>query len=68
MNLRSAWWSGRPELPADIDLRHFDYVKTGPYIEALGGLKSPKTNQRLFRVKEEALEDITSRFWRSKEF
>ena len=25
-------------------------------------------NQRLFRVKEEALEDITYRFWRSKEF
>ena len=68
IGLRSAWWSGRPELPEDIDLSHFDYVKTGPYIEALGGLKSPKTNQRLYRVTGEALEDITSRFWRSKDF
>ena len=68
IGLRSAWWSGRPELPADIDLSHFDYVKTGPYIEALGGLKSPKTNQRLYRVTGEALEDITCRFWKSKDF
>ena len=67
MGLRSAWWSGRSELPAGIDLAHFDYVKTGPYIEALGGLKSPKTNQRLYRVAAGALEDITFRFWRSKD-
>ena len=64
MGLRSAWWSGRPELPEGIELAHFDYVKTGPYIESLGGLKSPKTNQRLYRVNGETLEDITCRFWK----
>lgn len=64
MGLRSAWWSGRAGLPAGIDLRHYDYVKTGPYIEALGGLKNPKTNQRLYRVVDGALEDITFRFWK----
>ena len=69
MGLRSAWWSGRDELPAGIDLRHFDYVKTGPYVAALGGLKNPKTNQRLYRVEtlpgaEPSLQDITSVFWR----
>ena len=30
-----------------------NYIKLGPYIEALGGLKSPDTNQRLFKVSEE---------------
>ena len=64
MGLRSAWWSGRPALPEGIDLAQYDYVKTGPYIEALGGLKNPKTNQRLYRVQEGALEDITFRFWK----
>ena len=52
------------ELPAGIDLAHFDYVKTGPYVEALGGLKSRKTNQRLYRVTGGMLEDITARFWK----
>lgn len=65
MGLRSGWYSGRPELPAGIDLHHFDYVKTGPYIDSLGGLKSPQTNQRLYRVTERGKEDITARFWKS---
>ena len=64
MGLRSGWWSGRAALPEGIDLTHFDYIKTGPYIESLGGLKNPKTNQRLYRVAAGALEDITYRFWK----
>jgi len=64
MGLRSGWWSGRPRLPEGIDLGAFDYVKTGPYIEERGGLKNPGTNQRLYRVSEGALEDITYRFWK----
>ena len=65
MGLHSGWYSGRAALPENIDLLHFDYVKTGPYIESLGGLKSPQTNQRLYRVSAGKLEDITARFWRS---
>ena len=69
MGLRSGWWSGRDILPAGEALRHYDYVKTGPYIAARGGLKSPATNQRLYRVHHDpvsgpTLEDITRRFWR----
>ena len=70
LGLRSSWWSGRDELPEGIDLAQFDYIKTGPYVAALGGLKSPTTNQRLYRVTrpsgEEApvLTDITYRFLR----
>ena len=64
LGLRSSWWSGRTALPEGIDLGHFDYIKTGPYIAEVGGLKSPKTNQRLYHVVDGALEDITFRFWR----
>jgi anaerobic ribonucleoside-triphosphate reductase activating protein len=42
----------------------FDYVKIGPYVEALGGLKSEKTNQRLYKRVEDKWEDITSSFWK----
>ena len=42
----------------------FDYIKLGPYIESLGGLKSPTTNQRLYKRVGENWEDITASFWR----
>ena len=59
--LKTAWYSGRMNMPStDV----FDYVKLGPFIEALGGLKSKTTNQRLYkRVGEEWL-DITANFWK----
>ena len=58
--IKTAWYSGRMNLPKD----GFDYVKIGPYIEELGGLKSPKTNQRLYKRVENEWQDITSLFWR----
>ena len=64
LGLKSAWYSGRSEIPAGDHLAIFDYIKTGPYVEALGGLRSPNTNQRLYRVDGGRLEDITFRFWR----
>jgi anaerobic ribonucleoside-triphosphate reductase activating protein len=64
LGLRSAWWSGRQSLPEGLNLDHFDYIKTGPYVEALGGLKNPATNQRLYRVGGGTLTDITARFWK----
>ena len=39
-------------------------IKVGPYIEALGGLKSKTTNQRFYRVTPEGLRDITDVFWK----
>ena len=53
----------------DIDLYGFpDYFKEGPYIEKLGGLDSPQTNQRMWKKNDEGkYEDITSWFWRKKE-
>ena len=64
MHLRSAWWSGRDDLPSADALDAFDYIKTGPYVASLGGLKSRTTNQHLYQVQAGSLEDITFRFWR----
>ncbi|MBQ8812637.1 MAG: anaerobic ribonucleoside-triphosphate reductase activating protein [Bacteroidales bacterium] len=48
--IRTAWYSGRENLPDHFDIHVLDYLKLGPYISALGGLKSPDTNQALFRI------------------
>lgn len=73
--LLTAWYSGRQELPSCIDIRNFNYIKLGPYIEELGGLKNPNTNQRLYEVQMSreidengdpvyGLMDITNVFWK----
>ncbi len=60
--LRTGWYSGKHELPNGFKPELFDYVKIGPYIEALGPLSSPTTNQRMYRVENGELHDITYRF------
>ena len=62
--LHIAWWSGRTLLSPQVSLNNFDYIKLGPYLKHLGPLKSRTTNQRLYRVVDGTLHDITSRFWR----
>ena len=66
-SLKVAWYSGRPGTPNNLHNQNtpipFDYVKFGPYIEALGGLKSPKTNQRLYKRVGDEWQDISSSFW-----
>lgn len=61
LGVKTAWYSGREEISNKIDRENFDYIKVGPYVEELGGLKSEKTNQRLYRVIGGNLEDITNR-------
>ena len=53
-----AVYSGRTEVEPEV-WEAFDYVKVGPYVEALGPLNEPTTNQRLYHHGE----DITPRFW-----
>lgn len=60
-----AWYSGRQELSKDISLKNFNYIKLGPYIEELGGLKSSNTNQKLYKIVDGEMIDITSRFWKN---
>ena len=60
-----AWYSGRIRISGAIKKTDFDYIKIGPYIKHLGPLKSPTTNQRLYRLTDDGtFEDITSRFWK----
>ena len=56
--IERALYSGRPEVEPEIHAA-FDYVKVGPYIQELGPLNKPTTNQRLYHHGE----DITARFW-----
>ena len=62
--LKVGWYSGRQELSKDINLENFDIIKLGPYIEELGPLNSETTNQRFYKVSDEELVDITSKFWK----
>jgi anaerobic ribonucleoside-triphosphate reductase activating protein len=48
--LKTAWYSGRERLSPKVNLANFDYIKLGPYDPTHGGLKSPDTNQRFYRV------------------
>ena len=58
------WYSGRTRLTSDVDKKEFDYIKVGPYISHLGGLKDRTTNQRLYKKTANGeFEDITARFW-----
>lgn len=70
--LKVCWYSGA-SLRGDIVLEDFDYIKTGPYKEELGGLDSITTNQRFYEVRAKKeynsdkilfyyLEDITNKF------
>lgn len=45
-------------------LAYLDYIKVGRYDEEKGGLTSPTTNQRLYKLTNGLKEDITRKFWR----
>ena len=68
--IKTAWYSGRqyvPEnVPSNFQLSAFNFVKFGPYIESLGGLKSPTTNRRLYKRVGNEWQDITALFWQKR--
>jgi anaerobic ribonucleoside-triphosphate reductase activating protein len=52
-------------LSPEVNKDDFDYIKIGPYLQHLGPLNKPTTNQRLYKnTHNDAWEDITSRFWK----
>ncbi|MDR0574696.1 MAG: anaerobic ribonucleoside-triphosphate reductase activating protein [Tannerella sp.] len=59
--IKAAWYSGRSGLFEDAE-KYFDYIKLGAYIENLGGLDSPVTNQHLYRIDNGQMTDITKCF------
>jgi len=61
-----AWYSGRQRVRTGIHKQAFDYIKLGPYLAHLGPLKSPTTNQRLYKRTDAGdFVDITARFWKN---
>ena len=75
-DIKVAWYSGRQELSKDINLKWFNFIKLGPYIEELGPLNSKTTNQRFYKVVYNhyddgtsgyELEDITYKFFKKHE-
>lgn len=63
--LKVGWYSGRVRISQYVNQQDFDYIKVGPYIAHLGGLKDKTTNQRLYkRQSDGSFADITSKFWK----
>ena len=60
--LKTAWYSGRQQLPDCFNPEVLDYVKVGPYIESRGPLTNPDTNQRMYMIENGQLKDITDKF------
>ena len=60
--IKTAWYSGRQCLPESCSIIKFDYIKLGEYVQDLGGLSSPKTNQRMYRIQQGVMVDITHLF------
>lgn len=66
--LKVGWYTGgiieENEL---LKLEFLDYVKTGPYIKELGGLDSPSTNQKFYKIEHLENEtkwlNLTYKFW-----
>ena len=58
--LKTCLYTGRTLVSKSI-LEHLDYLKTGPWVESLGGLGSPKTNQKFINVPTG--EDLTRAFY-----
>lgn len=63
--IKTAWYSGRQELAKEIDMSNFDYIKLGPYIADRGPLNDPNTNQRMYKIENGKMLDITNKFWKN---
>lgn len=61
-NLKTCLYTGADEIEFPYMLELLDYIKIGHYDENLGGLNSPKTNQRFYKIENSELIDITSLF------
>ena len=74
-DIKVGWYWGGTDIPKEIYLINFDYIKIGPYIKEKGGLDNPNTNQIMFKVTKghtgmgilPLLDDITYKFWKHGE-
>lgn len=61
-NIKVAWYSGNSVLSDELNIKYFDYIKYGPYVESLGPLTSKTTNQIFLQNIDNKLIDITYKF------
>lgn len=57
--IKTAWYSGKNKLEDNNYLNYFNYIKLGSYQEEFGPLDKPTTNQRLYKIENNNLIDIT---------
>lgn len=60
-NKKTCLYSGATSIDESI-YDYLDYLKLGPWVESLGPLSSPNTNQRFYKVNGAELVDITEKF------
>ncbi len=60
-NLKTGWYSGNNRLSEKVSVQNFDYIKIGSYNYKLGGLDSETTNQRIYKIENLNLLDVTFR-------
>lgn len=61
-DLKVAMYSGNENLDSLL-LGCLDYYKIGPYEEDKGPLNKKTTNQKLYKIEQSELKDITYKFW-----
>ncbi|MGI6719173.1 MAG: anaerobic ribonucleoside-triphosphate reductase activating protein [Bacteroidales bacterium] len=57
--IKTAWYSGKNKLENDNYTKYFNYLKLGSYNEEKGPLNKPTTNQRLYKIVNNKMIDIT---------
>ena len=63
--LKVGWYSGNTEIRPEIKIKWFDYIKIGQYIKEKGPLDNPNTNQKMYKIENDSLKDITYKFWKN---
>lgn len=60
-DIKVAMYSGNTEIDPQL-VEVLDYYKVGPWIASFGPLNSKTTNQKLYKIVDGELEDITFKF------
>lgn len=60
-DVKVAWFSDNTKIDSKIQKHVFDYIKIGSYNKQRGDLKYRTTNQRLFKIKNNNIKDITNK-------
>lgn len=66
--IKTGWYSGNKEVPENISIKAFNFIKLGPYIASFGPLNSPTSNQRFYTIENGKMKDNTHLFIKKKAF